>query len=201
MKKICLLILFTLLVSQGFSQGMFTKRGNFSFDLGFGYVYSNFNENKFGSLAYNISSSIFGVFDIGGTYTKQSSGYNFKNIEGGTGYLDFYIKKDSLFGIVLNTAYSYFNYESNFLVGLSLYGSFVIKTNSIKTYPSLSIGILTTEDLAIGFGFAFEKIISDNFSLVLTPAVNSTLSLRDSENGARENSAQIILLLESIIKL
>lgn len=56
-------------------------------------------------------------------------------------------------------------------------------------YPVVSIGYITTEDYAFGLGFAFEKSLSNNFSLVLTPGFN-----------ASSDESQLIVSLELILK-
>lgn len=114
MKKTYFSILIIFAVQGIFAQGMFTEKGKFSLDAGIGYI----SQNKYDAIAYNLSSSLFGLFDIGVIYSKALPSNQSKRAEGATAYIDFYVKKDSSFGVVLNTAFSTFNFESAILAGL-----------------------------------------------------------------------------------
>lgn len=185
MKRMMILFLFLIGSSEILSQGMFTQKGRFSLDAGIGYI----SNDKYDGLVYNISTSILGVIDLGANYFKAFPSNTFKRAEGNTAYLNFYVKKDSSYGIVLNTAFGTVNNESSFLAGLSFYGRFV-STNGfpLNIFPYLSIGYLTTEDVAVGLGLAIEKYFNKNYSIVITPAINAS------------NSIQLVLGLEFIIK-
>jgi hypothetical protein len=110
-------------------------------------------------------------------------------MEGATGYLDFYAKRDSVYGIVLNLAFGEFNYEGALLAGLSFYIKAAGDHLPINFYPIFSIGVMSTEDYAVSMGIALEKPLSDNFSLVLTPGINGS-----------SNSYQVIMALDLVIK-
>ena len=190
MKKTYFLILVILSVQGTFAQGMFTERGRFSLDVGIAYI----SQDKYDAMAYNLSSSIAGVFDIGVIYSKALPSNQSKRAEGVTGYIDFYAKKDSLFGIVLNTAFSTFNYKSTILAGISVYTKLGVSQNNVlHLYPLLSIGAITTEDytfaFALGIGLPIEYSLSNNFSLVITPGLNVSNDVN-----------QLVVSLELILK-
>ena len=171
MKKILLIILITLGTRCIFSQGIFTRKGNFSVDAGVGYTIND----DFNGMSYNLSTSLLGFVDLGFNYFKAFPSNTFKRAEGNIGYLDFYVKKDSLYGVVLNIAFSTINYESALLVGLSFYGKLDFTNRFPFNFaPYLSLGYLTTEDIVAGFGLAIQKKTNKNFSVVLTPAVNAS---------------------------
>ena len=185
MKVILVIIFLTFGIYKTTAQGIFTEKGKFSADAGFGYIISD----DFNALSYNLSASLLGVIDLGFNYFRALPSDNFKRAEGNTGYIDFFVKKDSLYGIVLNMAFSTVNYESAFLAGLSIYS----KLNSLNGFPFniapyFSLGYLTTDDIAAGFGIAVERKINKNLSIVITPAVNAG------------NLTQIVLGLEFIVQ-
>ena len=188
MKETYFLILVILSVQGTFAQGMFTERGRFSLDVGIAYI----SQDKYDAMAYNLSSSIAGVIDIGVTYSKALPSEQSKRAEGATAYIDFYAKKDSSFGIVLNTAFSTFNYKSAALAGISVYTKLsASQSNVLNFYPLLSIGVITTEDFtfALGFGLPIEYSLSSNFSLVITPGFNASNDVN-----------QLVVSLELILK-
>jgi len=169
MKKLFLIILIFTSALNIHAQGMYTERGRFSFSAGTGYIYAD----EYDALSFYFGTSILGFMDIGGIYTKAISTDLSLNPEGGTAFLDFYAKKDSLYGVVLNLAFGTINYQSSFLAGISLYGKFKIPDESAFTlYPHLSIGYLTTESFALSFGFGSETSLNKYLSIVLTPGIN-----------------------------
>ncbi len=132
--KILSIVIFILIFSELVpAQGMFTERGKFSLDIGTAYIYEH-NE-QFDAAAYNLSGSLWGLIDIGITYAKAFPSKQYKRVEGATAYLDFYAKKDSAFGLVLNMAFSTFNYNSAILAGISVF----TKVNFIESFNLFSI--------------------------------------------------------------
>ncbi len=188
MKRIFVLTLLIFWNSGILAQGMFTEKGKFSLDIGTAYLRSS----TLNGLSFNLSSSLFGVVDLGANYFKSFPSSKFKKIEGGTGYIDFYAQKDSSYGVVVNLAVSTSNYQGSFLVGSSLYGRFIHSDGfPFNIFPYLSLGLVSAKNLAIGFGLAFENSLNNKHSLVITPAVNA-----DITSGV----AQFILALEFIFK-
>ena len=188
MKKTYFSILFIFAVQGIFAQGMFTEKGRFSLDVGIAYV----SQDDYDAIAYNLSSSLFGLFDIGVIYSKALPSNQSERAEGGTAYIDFFMKKDSSWGIVLNTAFSTFNYNSAVFTGISVYAKLSLsKNNILHLFPLFSIGVITAEDFyfALGLGFAIEYSLSNNFSLVVTPGFNTSNDVN-----------QVVVSLELILK-
>jgi hypothetical protein len=170
MKRISITILFFLCSHLINAQGMFTKVGKFSLDAGVAYL----NNGSESGMAYNLSTSIVGTIDIGADYYRAFSSDAYKRTEGGSGYVDFYMHKDSALGAVLNLAYSSYNYSGSFLVGISGYARIMNAIGqNINLFPYMSIGYLTFANVAFGIGFAIEKQLNNNFSVVVTPQVGS----------------------------
>ena len=166
MKKVLAIILLTFGSSIIYAQGIFTGKGNTSLDVGVGLTHAN----AFNSLSYHLGTSIQGVVDIGLNYVGTVP----NNIIGNTLSLDYYIKKDSLYGILLNSASVIFNNTSAFLVGFSVYGKLIFSNRfPFNIAPCVSLGYLIAKDISLGIGLAMEKKINESFSIILTPAVNA----------------------------
>jgi len=166
MKEILIIILLTLGPSSIFAQGIFTEKGNTSVDAGVGYMINN----DFNSLSYHLGTSIQGVIDVGLNYVGTVP----NNIIGNTLYLDYFIIKDSSYGVVFNGASVNLNNASAFLVGFSVYGKLIFANRfPFNIAPYVSLGYLTTMDISLGIGLAMEKKINESFSIILTPTVNS----------------------------
>ena len=195
--------LLIILSAESSAQSIYTEKGKYSFEAGIAYesTFQNIPQN-ISAMSYDLGVSLLGYIDVGADYFQTLADAG-TSADGVTGFMNFFASKDTDYNLSVDFAITNVNSDTYLLAGISFYSKYSVNANnSVNLFPTLNLGILTTGNLALGFGMQLEKDISKNLGVIFYPGFSAALSLSGGKSSGYTpaNGAEVFINVELIAK-